>query len=95
MKRSDSYVVTLDTQSVSDMQMLETIRKVISIANQYSKTKRRVCVRGRKPFAKLAKQIYKRGRFDRVSIVSYDRGGNIVGGLSNASKLDVYIYARR
>ena len=29
-----------------------------------------------------------------VRPVSYDWGGNIVGGIKNATKLDVYIYRR-
>lgn len=82
MKRnSTSYVTTLDVNSAYDMSTLNIIKKAIYASNQYSKFKKRVVVRGRKPAVKI------NGK-------SYDWGGNIVGGISNATKLDVYIYDR-
>lgn len=80
MRKSTSYVTTLDVNSVTDMQSLETIKATIRAVNAYNPKKKRVVLRGRKPVAKI--------------YYSYDRGGNIVGGLRNASKMDVYIYDR-
>ena len=80
MRKSTSYVTTLDVNSVTDMQTLATIKSTIRAVNAFSQNKKRVVVRGRKPINKI--------------YYSYDRGGNIVGGLRNASKLDVYIYDR-
>lgn len=80
MRKSASYVTTLDVQSVSDIQTLAMIKATIKAANAFSDKKKRVVLRGRKPISK--------GRY------AYDRGGNIIGGIRNASKLDVYIYDR-
>ena len=80
MRKSNSYVTTLDVNSVTDMHTLATIKSTIRAVNAFSQNKKRVVVRGRKPINKI--------------YYSYDRGGNIVGGLRNASKLDVYIYDR-
>ena len=81
MRKSASYVTTLDVISVSDMQSLETIKATIRAVNAFSKNKKRVVLRGRKPFVKLSRY-------------AYNRGGNLIGGITNASKLDVYIYDR-
>ena len=72
--------MTVDVNSASDMAQLELIKKTVATVNQNRTQKKRVVVRGRKPINKI--------------YYSYDRGGNIVGGLRNASKLDVYIYDR-
>lgn len=80
-RKSESYLTTLDTQSVYDMSTLNIIKNAIRASNKGSKFKKRVVLRGRKPEVKI------NGK-------SYDWGGNIVGGISNATKLDVYIYDR-
>lgn len=81
MRKSTSYVTTLDVNSATDMQTLETIKATIRAVNAYSQDKKRVVLRGRKPIHKIH--------------YSYDWAGNIVGGIQNASKLDVYIYDKR
>ena len=86
-------MATLSTESANDMMLLESIRKGVKICNTISKKKFRVCVRGRKPFIKEYTNNIWSGR--SKSLVSYDIGGNIVGGLKNASVYDVYIYERR
>ena len=80
MRKSTSYIMTVDVNSASDMAQLELIKKTVATVNQNRTQKKRVVVRGRKPINKI--------------YYSYDRGGNIVGGIRNASKLDVYIYDR-
>ena len=88
--RSASYVGTFVTSDKGDMDKLSELRKSVALLNKtdafgmhrYTGTfrKMRVCARGRKPIIK--------------SGPSYDWGGNIVGGLSNAGEYDVYIYER-
>ena len=88
--RSAAYIGTYDTSNKSDMDKLSELRKSVALLNKtdafgmhrYTGTFRemRVCARGRKPIIK--------------SGPSYDWGGNIVGGLSNAGEYDVYIYER-
>jgi len=90
MKRiSDSYITTLDPMSANDMQTLEMLRKTIKAVNKVSKEKQRVVVRGRKPFKK--KEVYNVYQ-ERTRTLSYDYSGNVVGGLANASRYDVYVY---
>lgn len=81
MRKSTHYVATLDPLSAADMLRLDEMRKFVQIMNIKSYKQHRVVVRGRKPIHKIH--------------YSYDQGGNIVGGLRNASKYDVYIYERR
>ena len=81
MRKSNSYVTTLDVFSATDMDVLAAVKATVKAINTNSKSKKRVVLRGRKPISKI--------------YYSYDRGGNIVGGISNAAKLDVYIYDRR
>lgn len=93
-RTSTSYVCTLDVASVSDMQLLEVIRKTVKVSNDRMPNKKRVVIRGRKPAVKMQAAG---GYIHRPSkgLVSYDWAGNIVGGIANATKLDVYIYDRR
>jgi len=87
-RKSDSYIATLHVGSVVDMQELALIRKTVKTSNRYTTQKKRVVIRGRKP---LIKRLHGRtGNF-----ISYDHGGNIVGGIVNATIYDVYIYDRR
>ena len=93
MRTSKSYIMTVDVNSVTDIQQLDIIKKAVAIANQNRTDKKRVVLRGRKPLVKMPTPG---GYFYPGSIrpVSYDWAGNIVGGLKNATKLDVYIYRR-
>ena len=92
MKRaSTSYVTTLDVNSSADMEILQNIKKAVSVMNFHNPNKKRVVLRGRKPIEKQT--IFLRSQ-NRTLNRSYDWAGNIVGGLANATKLDVYIYDR-
>lgn len=97
-RSSDSYIGTFDVQSVADMQQLADIREMVSSLNRMLKRKTgktfRVVVRGRKPLVKMhvGRTWCRPGT---VNPVSYDFGGNIVGGIANATRLDAYIYERR
>lgn len=85
IRYSGNYVTTLNASSSVDMEKLAAIRAGIKEFNKFSalsgKKGSRVVVRGRKPKVK-------------VNGKSYDWGGNIVGGIKNATYLDVYIYDR-
>ena len=78
-RTSNCYIATLSTESVNDMQTLDILRKTVKALNNINLSKSRVCVRGRKPYQKTENK-------------SFDRGGNIVGGIRNASMYDVYVY---
>jgi hypothetical protein len=94
-RASTSYVTTLDVNSASDMEMLQTIKKAVSVINFRNPNKKRVVIRGRKPAVKMEiGKHYWTGK-SRKGPVNFDWFGNIVGGITNATKLDVYIYDRR
>ncbi len=83
MRTSTNYVTTIDFMSTVDMEKLEAIRASVRVLNSSLRnSKFRVCLRGRKPLSKINNK-------------SYDWGGNIVGGICNAQRADVYIYPRR
>lgn len=94
-RTSTSYLCTIDVNSTVDMETLATIRKTISNLNAMrgSNVSKRVVLRGRKPVVKM--QV-NGGYYKPASkgLVSYDWAGNIVGGIKNASMIDVYVYDR-
>ena len=90
-RKSSSYVFTADVNSVSDMEKLEAIRRAVKVVNKTSYINKRVVLRGRKPLKK--KEVFN-FYTDQKSVRSYDFGGNIVGGIANATMIDVYIYDR-
>lgn len=89
-RTSTNYVCTLDPKSTNDMEKLQSIRQTIKVLNQTSAEKHRVCVRGRKPIKKATAYSWIRGYSKNK--VGYDFGGNVIGGLKNASMYDIYIY---
>jgi hypothetical protein len=95
-RTSTSYVTTLDVNSACDMEELVLIKNLVkAINNRNPATKQRVVLRGRKPEVKMEiKRNFWTGE-TRKGPVSYDWAGNIVGGIKNATKIDVYVYDRR
>jgi preprotein translocase subunit Sss1 len=92
---STSYVFTADVNSKKDMDKISDIRATIKDYNVDAKRSnlkaKRVVLRGRKP----AKKEFVRNFWTGESGVrSYDWAGNIVGGIKNATMIDVYIYDR-
>jgi len=76
------------------MENLVMIKKVVKSINYRNPNKKRVVLRGRKPAVKMIVQnhwIHKA----TPNPVSYNWAGNIVGGIKNATKIDVYVYDRR
>ena len=92
MRTSTNYVITIDPLSAVDMEKLQVIKKTIKSINQSNKNKKRVVLRGRKPIVKTPVRNFWTGQ---IGFRGYDWGGNIVGGLKNATKIDVYVYDRR
>lgn len=95
--RSDSYFFSLDPKNSDDMEMLSRLRAQVSAMNKSNKGKpgyvmQRVIVRGREP---MVKQEVSNFWTRQTRIAGYDFGGNIVGGLKNATRFDVYILDRR
>jgi hypothetical protein len=90
-RKSSQYVFTADVNSATDMKRIQHVRDQVKQDNIGSDTKMRVCLRGRKPQVK--QELYNMWTEESV-IRSYDWSGNIVGGLANATKIDVYIYER-
>ena len=94
-RTSNSYVFTADIYSAEDMFRIEELRQTVAIINKLGRgigPSKRVVLRGRKPLVK--EEVYNRYTGKRATR-SYDFGGNIVGGLANATKYDVYIYDRK
>jgi len=87
-RTSPYYVCSLDVNSAVDMEKLEIVKKTVKASNKYTAVKHRVVVKGRKP-------IVKQHNSRTGNMVSYDTFGDIVGGLQNASVLDVYVFQRR
>lgn len=95
-RESNAYIGTFDVECADDMLQIEEVRAMVRNMNKALRQAKmdyqfRVCLRGRKP--------YKKGTcahwlFGKATNRSYDFGGNIIGGLANASKIDAYIYRR-
>ena len=104
--RTDSYVCSLDPLSCVDMEILQAIRKSISVSNKnaprvYTKygssyvAKRRVTVKGRKPIEKKLVNINHYWKEPVYRLRAHTPFGDIVGGIANASEYDVYIHEDR
>lgn len=91
MRTSINYVMTVDINSAADILQLDTIKKAVAIMNKNRVNKKRVVLRGRKPMVKAPVRNFWTGQ---IGFRGYDWAGNIVGGLKNATRLDVYIYNR-
>mgnify|MGYP000687011278 FL=1 len=97
---SESYIATLKTLDKNFDEDLKIIKERVKKMNLDEKEagsdlRYRVCLRGRRPFKKM---IAPKPFWDFLphspNPVSYDYFGNIVGGLENASEVDVYVYER-
>lgn len=91
MRKSNNYIGTFSMNSDKDKEFIVNLRKVIAKRNKCSEQKKRVVLRGRKPYYQ---KYFMKGWDKEGTFKSYDEFGNIVGGLKNASVIDVYIYNR-
>jgi len=89
-RKSTSYVCSLDPLSCVDMEILNSIKRSVKVLNAAVKWEdaghwglvkkcKRVAVKGREPI-------------EKVNGKGYNWSGDIVGGLANAQRFDVYIY---
>ena len=97
---SESYIATLKTLDKNFDEDLKIIKERVKKMNLDEKEvgsdlRYRVCLRGRRPFKKMIMNHPHYEWMNSPNPVSYDYFGNIVGGLENASEVDVYIYERR
>lgn len=103
--RTASYVCSLDPMSCVDMEMLKAIRKAISAANKSAKIVehecgsykdcKRVTVKGRDPIEKREINVNHWFQEPKIRKVGYTWAGDVVGGLANASRYDIYIHDDR
>jgi hypothetical protein len=97
---SESYIATLKTLDKNFDEDLKIIKERVKKMNLDEKEvgsdlRYRVCLRGRRPFKKMIINDHYYEWMNSPNPVSYDYFGNIVGGLENASEVDVYVYERR
>ncbi len=96
---SESYIATLKTLDKNfdeDLkQIKERVKKMNADEKEFGSDLRyRVVLRGRRPFKKMIMNHPHYEWMNSPNPVSYDYFGNIVGGLENASEVDVYVYTR-
>ena len=96
---SESYIATLKTLDKNFDEDLKIIKERVKKMNLDEKEagsdlRYRVCLRGRRPFKKMIMTHPHYEWMNTPNPVSYDYFGNIVGGLENASEVDVYVYER-
>jgi hypothetical protein len=97
---SESYIGTFKTLDKNFDGDIESIRLRVKGMNADEKEvgsdlRYRVVLRGRRPFKKMIINHPHSEWMNSPNPVSYDYFGNIVGGLENASEVDVYVYERR
>lgn len=91
IKPNRSIYYRFTTQDRNDPE-IAALKANIALYNKGNPdNKLRVCLRGRK--AKVKQKIYS-PYTSQVFVRSYDHGGNVVGGLDNATEFDVYVYNR-
>lgn len=103
--RTDAYVCSLDPMSCVDMEMLQVLRKAISASNKTAKIVetsygaykdcKRVTVKGRDPIEKQEINVNHWFQKPKYRKVGYTWGGDVAGGLANASRYDIYIHNDR
>jgi hypothetical protein len=94
-RTSTAYAVTLNLFDEYDMMWLkqarDSMRKTNKSLRKIGKTPMRIRLALRDPIRKEA--VTNRWTHEK-GVRGYDFGGNVVGGIKNARKADVYIYER-
>jgi hypothetical protein len=94
-RNSTSYVVTLNLSDEHDMMWLKqariAMREVNKALRKIGKTPMRIRLALRDP---IHKEVVTNHWTHEKGVRGYDFGGNVVGGIKNARKADVYIYER-
>jgi len=91
--RSPSYVCSLDPQSCVDMEILNAIKLSVKATNADVKWEQTDWG----PLVKVRKRVRVKGReaIEKVNGKSYTWAGDLLGGLGNAKRFDVYIHDDR
>ena len=94
--RSPSYVCSLDPQSCVDMEILNAIKLSVKVLNKDVKWESIDGVRGLRA-CKMYKRVRVKAReaIEKVNGRSYNWSGDLLGGLANAKRYDVYIHNDR
>ena len=105
-RSSDAYIGSIDTGSVSDMEQLQDIRTYVKVMNKHLRDadardrrgkplRYRVTLKGREAIEKQTIPAYSwhKEKWEQRPR-SYNVFGDILGGLANAKRIDVYIHRR-
>ena len=92
-RKSTSYVCSLDPLSCVDMEILNSIKRSVKVMNAKVKWEDA----GRWGLVKKCKRVRVKGRepIEKMNGKGYNWSGDIVGGLANAQRFDVYIHDDR
>lgn len=88
-RKSQDYLMT-----VTSIEELNEVRQKIKEFNRtvrelgYSESQKVVCAKGRRP--KVKYMVYNRYT-NKATLRSYNYSGDIVGGLENATEIDIYL----
>ena len=88
---SNNYIGSAYTNDPDYEKYLAEAKAIFKQLQSGSKKKLRLEKRGREPFVK---QVVRNPWFGYTRTLSYDWGGNVVGGLKNAKRIDFYVYNR-
>jgi hypothetical protein len=96
--RSPNYVCSLDPRSCVDMEILEALKRAVKVLNKDARWEW-MDYYGAPGFQALkrCKRVRVKGReaIEKVDGKSYNWSGDILGGLANAKRYDVYIHDDR
>ena len=95
---SDAYVGSVYTSSVADMESIQEVRSIVKTMNKYLRDSNAVDRRGKK----LQYRVSLKGRDPIMKPINqrtgkpkgYNWSGDIVGGMANAGRIDIYIHQR-
>jgi len=92
-RESTSYVCSLDPMSCVDMEILNSIKRSVKVMNADVKWEQTDWG----PLVKVSKRVRVKGReaIEKVNGRSYTWAGDLLGGLGNAKRFDVYIHDNR
>lgn len=98
-RSSTSYIGSVDTSCATDMIKIEEVRSIVKTMNRYLRESNAVDRRGMKLQYRVSlkgrEAIQKEINPRTGNPISYNIwNGDVVGGLKNAGRIDVYIHQR-
>lgn len=96
---SNGYLCSIDTKCISDMLKVEEVRATVRTLNKYLREANAVDRRGIKLQYRVSlkgrEAIQKKINPRTGNLISYTTSnGDVVGGLKNAGRIDIYIHQR-